>query len=101
MRRQGSADEIRIGVNGSSSSDKYFKQYLRECEGVAQLERELTSSGSCSLEDMLGGVAPGPGLGAGEDSALLETRGTEECPLDNHLVPLCWEDQLKKAEVSA
>lgn len=87
VKRHGSTSEIRIGINGNASSDEYFERYLKECESKAEQKRD----GPCSIIDL-------DTIDITEQSEeRMETERTH--PLRSHLVPLCWEDQLKKAEV--
>ena len=89
VRRQGSANDIRIGINGSSSSDEYFEKYLEECESAARLEMgenpmTLPSGGGSNSEK------------SDDDDV---TMMSSPSPADCKEVPLCWEDQLRKAKV--
>ena len=85
IKRRGSASDIRIGINGVCSSDEYFEQYLGECEAAAvadQCEKRLPSSSSV------------------EELYLVESASarTSSSPYPE-VVPLCWDDQLRKAQV--
>ena len=99
VRRQGSASNIRIGINGSSTSDEYFERYLEECESIAQREKgEMTRP---HLESMQEGEFPGDS--DDDDVTMMSLLPSAPAPpvqqKNRQQVPLCWEDQLKKAEV--
>ena len=97
MRRCGSRSEIRIGVNGSCSSDEYFEQYLKECEEslLAVGQEQYLPSGPCSMADF-------DALDTVDilEQKIRQNERSNSKSVESHLVPLCWEDQLKKAEVS-
>lgn len=83
IKRRGSASDIRIGINGVCSSDEYFEQYLDECEAAAmRCEKRLSSSSSMEELDLVESV---PAV-------------TSSSPHPD-LVPLCWDDQLRKVQV--
>lgn len=90
IKQHGSANDIRIGINGWCSPDEYFERYLDECGAVAQCEKKSTSSTSFT-NDM-------------EELDLTERATSPSQMATPHtqlpLVPLCWEDQLKKAKVN-
>lgn len=85
VKRHGSANDIRIGINGVCSPDEYFERYLEECEAVAQCEKRLPSSSSI-MNDV-------------EELDLMERSSTVTSSPHPDLVPLCWDHQLKKAQV--
>ena len=104
IKKCGSANEVRIGINGqsSSSSDEYFERYMEECETLAQQERELLDNSSTSITDTSeqeNAVAKNVlEINPSKEHDVQEKVSPQESSL--HLVPLCWEDQLKKADVS-
>lgn len=97
VRRHGSAGEIRIGINGATSSDKYFERYLEECEFAAQQENNFPLS-SCSLlcddEVCAHAACAFPSV---KDDDLMMTLSAYHPEIKP--VPLCWEDLLKTSEV--
>lgn len=88
IRKNGSTNDIRIGINGACSSD--FERYLDECavrcEGGAS-----PCSHNCSMESEEGEDLS---LTSSEESILAKTSSPGV-----DVVPLCWEDQLKIAKV--
>ena len=89
IRRRGSANDIRIGINGSSSTDEYFERYLEECELATQVQKRLPGSYSTTMVEQL------------EHSCSREEGEVELKTPSPHVQhpPLCWEDQLKRAQV--
>lgn len=82
VKRCGTARGIQIGINGRPVNDEYFQTYLEKCE------RDLGKNGEGCFID-------------GDEEFDLSYLGTvTESKLLQRKVPLCWEDQLKIAEVS-
>ncbi len=96
IRKHGSASDIRIGINGCSSSDEYFERYLEECESAAQQEKGewsgFRNSSPFDSKNLQEGESPSSGQ-RGDVTTMSSP------PSEKERVPLCWEDQLKKAEV--
>lgn len=91
MRKQGSAKEIQIGINGCSSlTDGYFDKYLEELqwdegEGAEEEEgSELTAENEGEVEESI---------------LLLKENNPLRRKIPPETVPLCWQDQLRKAKV--
>lgn len=85
VRKQGSATEIRIGVNGETTNDDYFRNYLKECEKQLENASPLISDDD-SISTFEGDISEGISISQ-------NTRKPQK-----H-VPLCWKDQFQKAEV--
>lgn len=96
IKQHGSANDIQIGINGRCSPDEYFERYLDQCAVISQCEKRLPSSIS-SANDMeelyLTERVPS------QNATHLQSQTAAPRP-KFQLVPLCWEDQLKKAEVN-
>lgn len=93
VRTHGSSKGIRIGRNGCISSDKYFGRYLEECASTTALCEEASSDSTAEEEE-----------GEGEEQNSWKGNEIEATqlhfqPATLNLVPLCWEDQLKKTKV--
>ena len=82
VQRRGTAQGIQIGINGRPVNDEYFQTYLEKCE------RELGEHGEGCSSD------------SDEEFDLSYLGTVSEGKLLQRQVPLCWEDQLKIAEVS-
>lgn len=82
VKRCGTAQGIQIGINGRPVNDEYFQTYLEKCE------RDLEKDGEGYLSD------------SDEEFDLSYLDAVTEGKLHQRMVPLCWEDQLKIAEVS-
>ena len=89
VRTQGSSKGIRIGRNGHISSDKYFGRYLEECA--------LNEDGPDSTEEGEDGEREGE---REQDARMGNKIEPRIQPAILNIVPLCWEDQLKKTKVS-
>ena len=79
VKRCGTAQGIQIGINGRPVNDEYFQTYLEKCERDVGRSGEEDSDEEFDLSY----------LGAVSEGKLLQRK-----------IPLCWEDQLKIAEVS-
>ena len=79
VKRCGTAQGIQIGINGRPVNDEYFQMYLEKCE------RDVRGS---SFND------------SDEEFDLSYLGTVSEGKLLQRKIPLCWEDQLKIAEVS-
>lgn len=83
-----SAKGIHIGRNGRVTNDEFFEEYLLQCEE----EVIQTNKSSCSdIEEKVDQEFEDLNL---EEKTDTHTRGSRK-----HKIPLCWEDQLSKAEV--
>lgn len=82
VKRCGTAQGIQIGINGRPVNDEYFRTYLEKCE------RDVGRNGAGSLSD------------SDEEFDLSYLGTVSEGKLLQRKVPLCWEEQLKIAEVS-
>lgn len=82
VKRCGTAQGIRIGINGRPVNDEYFQTYLEKCE------RDVGRNGEDSFGD------------SDEEFDLSYLGAVSEGKLLQRKIPLCWEDQLKIAEVS-
>ena len=90
MRRHGLETEIRIGQNGKPTTDDFLKTYLEECRRKI-LQEQVTEESGFSIPDREGG----------SDAGDLEPENVGPVSLKlSRKVPLCWEDQLEKAEVT-
>jgi len=85
VKKQGSATEIRIGVNGETTNDDYFRNYLKECEKQLENASPLSSDDD-SISTFEGDISEG----------ILISQNTRK---PQKHVPLCWKDQFQKAEV--
>ena len=85
VKRCGTAQGIQIGINGRPVKDEYFQTYLEKCERDVAVERN----------------GDGSAFSDSDEECDLSYLGTvSEGKLLQRKVPLCWEDQLKSAEVS-
>lgn len=92
--KQGSASNIRIGINGSSSSDEYFEKYLEECESAAQREKgEWSGLPDSPRQSLFDDEAEGSAPSSKDNNDVTVTSP------ESRNIPLCWDDQLRKAEV--
>lgn len=102
VRRHGPTNEIRIGVNGAATSDDYFDRYLEECASVVEQDRDMYSS--CSDYDVDVEELPSSGSEQSCDEVMVTSltrpsKSRSSTVSNEGFVPLCWEDQLKHAEV--
>ncbi len=82
VKRCGTAQGIQIGINGRPVNDDYFQTYLEKCE------RDVERSGDNGFSD------------SDEEFDLNYLESVSEGKSLQRKIPLCWEDQLKIAEVS-
>lgn len=87
VHRHGTAHGIHIGRNGRSINDNYFREYLSQCEAEIDSKEK-----SCS--DLVGSDSKGI-----DELTELKQESVPNKRRQVSSIPLCWEDQLSKADV--